>query len=249
MGGRVSRILVISSIVVVLTAHRSMGQQGQISLNRNGVQQNYVIGPDGTYRVNDDGSLQQVDPASEPALQGLSIPNTASSGGSNVGSAANFPLGKGNGSAGSSFSGGNGNSGVGMVMSPQQMQQRIRQMSDDSLKKALGCSDQEWAALLPMIHKIQALQVAVMPGSRLKAPPRDADAPTSVDQLAQHVEEFEKYLSGNDVPDEILVHELASVREARDNVRADLVQARKELTAVVTHRQEAILFDRGILAD
>jgi|GEM_PF-5251412 len=254
MNRTVRGILVVASLVVALMAHRSMAQQGQISVNHNGVQQNYVLGPDGTYRVNDDGSLQQVDPASEPGLQGLSIPNmaTPNSGGNN-GGGPNSPGGNGQGGSMLNRPRGNGNGGGGSGQSPQQMQeqmqQKMRQAAEESLRKALGCSDQEWAALLAKIQKIEVLQSAVMPGSRLKAPTGGVDAPTSVAQLGARVQEFQKLVAIKDASEAELAQGLASVREARNEVKADLVQARKDLTDVVTQRQEAILFDRGILAD
>jgi hypothetical protein len=103
--------------------------------------------------------------------------------------------------------------------------------------------------LLPKIQKIQALQSAVMPGSKLKATPSGADAPGSVVQLGARVQDFQKLVTSDNVSDAQLAQRLASVREARDKVKADLVQARKELIDVVTQRQEAVLFGWGILAD
>jgi hypothetical protein len=103
--------------------------------------------------------------------------------------------------------------------------------------------------LLPKIQKIETLQSAVMPGSRLKGPVGGADVPGSVVQLGARAQDFQKLITSDNVSDAQLAQRLASVREARDKVKVDLAQARKELTDVVTQRQEAILFDRGILAD
>jgi hypothetical protein len=250
MNRTVRRMLVVSSLVLLSMAQRSMAQQGQISVNRGGVQQNYVLTPNGAFRVNDDGSTDPVDPASEPALQGINIPNMA--GGGN-GDGPVISQSNGGGAIGRSFTGPNGNGGNGSNQSAQQMQQQLqqkmRQASDDALKKALGCSDQEWAVLLPKIQKVQALQSAVMPGSKLKAPTGGADTPGSVVQFGARVQDFQKVVTTDNVSDAQLAQRLASVREARDKVKVDLVQARKELTDVVTQRQEAILFQWGILAD
>jgi hypothetical protein len=256
MNRKIRTILVVSGLAVAAMAHRSMAQdqqgqvvqqgqtpQGQISIAKDGVQQNFVIRPDGTYLVNDDGSLTLVDPNSMPAMPGVAVFSNPVNGGGNTGGP-----GGGNSGAGPNVAGGKGKDQSGADFA-QQLQQKARQQTLDSLRKALACSDDEWAILLPKIQKIQDLQSAVMPGAPVRAPKSGADVPPSVAQLGARIEEFQKLAANTDAPDAQVMQAMASVREARNNVRADLVRARKELTGLLTPHQEVILFQRGILAD
>jgi hypothetical protein len=124
-----------------------------------------------------------------------------------------------------------------------------RRLAADSLKKALGCADAEWEILWPMIQKIQLLQAAVEPGALAMSTSVATDVPAAVTDAVANARELRKLLNDKNTVNTQITEALASLREARARVKTELVQARKALTALVTLRQEAILYNKEILAE
>src|SRR5439155_26866911 len=101
----------------------------------------------------------------------------------------------------------------------------------------------------PKIQLIQTLQNASLPGAKAMAGNGGGHLPASVNIVQARLQEFQKLVNDKDVADPQVRQALASVREAHGRVKTELAQARKELTDLVTPRHEAILFQKGILAD
>ena len=65
--------------------------------------------------------------------------------------------------------------------------------------------------------------------------------------LQKKIQLLNEALDNKDMPESEVRARLASVREERDKVRAELAKARAELTELLTPRQEATLFQMGML--
>jgi hypothetical protein len=158
---------------------------------------------------------------------------------------------------------GGGGPGGGRGFDPAQM----RQTMNDRYKDALGASDEEWQVLSPKIDQIQQLQADAgggiagaiglfmrgfggrmgggrggMGGGRGFTNPFASDSVMQRKLLA-----LQEALDNKDMPAIEIKSRLAAVREEREKVRVELDKARKELIDLLTPRQEAVLFQMGIL--
>ena len=212
---------------------------GTMTVITDGVRQDFLIRPDGTYQVGADGSLQPVDSSALPS--GVIMPRMA---GMNPAAQPVNPNGPAivNAVPGA----------VRVAQDPTQIRQRLL----DSLKQALGCSDEEWAVLWPKIEKIQLLQGAAGETAAMPVPLSSGGTgggasaiplPDSVRDARAKEQEFQKAVNDPSTSDAAMAQALAALRQARQQARAELATARKELTGLVTQRQEAILYQRRIL--
>ncbi|HVT91139.1 MAG TPA: hypothetical protein VHD56_19960 [Tepidisphaeraceae bacterium] len=152
--------------------------------------------------------------------------------------------------------------GGGRGFDPAQM----RQTMSDRYKEALGSSDEEWAVIGPKIDKIQQLQADAgggiagaiglfmrgfggrmgrgggLGGGRGFANPFGSDS-----VVQKKIQSLQDAIDNKDMPDTEIKIRLNAVREERDKVRVELDKARKELIELLTSRQEATLFQMGIL--
>lgn len=171
--------------------------------------------------------------------------------------------------------GGGGGGGRGQ-RDPAQMQQRMeqfRQQAADRMKTTLGVTDEEWKVLQP---KIDAVQTAArdlrsgamgamgamggmggMFGGRRGggAPGADANAPAAPQpdpnrpqsDIQKKMTALQTVLANKEAKPEEIKTALAAVREARATAQAKLDAAEKELRAIVTVRQEGLLFTMNVL--
>ena len=65
--------------------------------------------------------------------------------------------------------------------------------------------------------------------------------------VAKASAELRTALENKDTAADEIAKKLASLREARDKARADLLATQKELKEVLTQRQEAVLVTMGML--
>lgn len=228
------RILVLSGLAIVAIAQQSFAQQtAQMAvINKDGEQQSFIVNPDGTgYMIDSDGNTHPIDPNNSP------MPKFFKSGGSNSSNGDVVKAGASN------------ITGANPAQMQQMMQQQVRKTTLTTLQTALGCSDQEWEVLKPKIQKILALQLAISPGSGMRLPQAEADTPSTATTLSQRSQEFQKLMNQAEVKDAEVSVALNLLRDARAKAKADLTQSCKELTALLTQHQEAVLFQKGVLAD
>ncbi len=252
----ICRTLILSA--VALAAPAAIAQQAQDpNAPPTGANPALVITPQGSFSVRTEGSLQPID----PSLGIVSTPDgifTVQPDGSFQPANADAPASDAPQPAAP-------NNGMKTMMPPgasrtpptqaqimqaiAQQQQQQQQQRENSLRDALACTDQEWAVLIPKIRNIQTLQAAIIPGSPVRVPKAGGDAPSVVTQLGNRVQQFHDVTSNKDATSDQVTHALTAVRGARNNVKTTLNQARRELTDLLTPKQEATLFERGILAD
>jgi hypothetical protein len=126
---------------------------------------------------------------------------------------------------------------------------RASQLASDMLRDALGCTDAQWAVLWPRIEQIRALQAAEMPVSWFVAMKNGPAVPPPVAEVRDRARELHKLVNSPDATNAQVARALESLRQARAKANAERIQAGKELTDLLTRRQEAILISRGILTD
>jgi hypothetical protein len=203
---------------------------GTMSVITNGQQQDFLVTPDGTVSIGPDGQPQAAaNGGAQPFVQKFAaapkVRQFVAPGGGGV------------------FKNGGG---AGLVDINQ-----IRQQVMNALKDTLGCTDEEWAVLGPKIERVQLLQNAI--GEKAKAAMimqnsnDDPTIPESVKTARARLTEFDKAVKNPQATDAQVRQALAAIREARGKVRGELAQAHKDLTDLVTPRQEAILYQFGIL--
>ncbi|MEI8198332.1 MAG: hypothetical protein WCI73_20760 [Phycisphaerae bacterium] len=171
-------------------------------------------------------------------------------GGANPGGAATTQGGGGGGRGGRNFD-------------PAAFRQRMQ----DNLKQQLGTTDDEFKALQPKIEKVQNLQRDALmsrfmggmggrggrggpggPGGGFGGGPgMAAPDPATLSPTAKATQELRTVLENKDAKAEDIKAKLTALREAKAKAREDLKTAQKDLTELLTQRQEAVLVEMGIL--
>jgi hypothetical protein len=149
--------------------------------------------------------------------------------------------------------GGGGGGGRGRFGDPAQ----FRQFMTDRIKEALSPTDDEWKALQPAVEKVVAAgfdERAGMRGPRRNRPADDNGANAQPAQPAQptsdvqaKAQELQTVLDNKDAKPEDIKAKLTALRAARAKAHDALLAARKELTELLTQRQEALLVEMGVL--
>ena len=129
---------------------------------------------------------------------------------------------------------------------------RMRYWSDPnqlSLKDLLGATDEEWPVMRPRITTIQSLLAQLKPrktgmsmGS-MGGMGNQGDAKPSAVQDAYQA--LDKVVANKGTDGEIK-SALQTLREAKAKVRSELEKAQRELTELVSVRQEALLKQMGV---
>ncbi len=137
--------------------------------------------------------------------------------------------------------------GQGGRFDPAQFRQRMM----DRIKETLGSSDDEFKALEPKIDLVLAAQRDARgfgmgrrggPGG---GPGGGDNQPTT--PVQEKTKELQDALDSKDTKPEDLKAKLAALREARAKAKENLAKAQKELSELLTQRQEAGLVMMGIL--
>jgi len=150
----------------------------------------------------------------------------------------------------------------GQQIDPQQAQQAYRQFMDrdtQQIREQLGVTDEEWAVIQPRIQKVRDAEQAAGQGQlnqlgRL-ARGRPGQGGINVNALLgikdstvqQRQAELQKAIDDPNSTEAQIKQRLDAVREAKVRAMQVLAQARKELIEILTQRQEAILFQMGLL--
>jgi len=129
--------------------------------------------------------------------------------------------------------------GLGGRMDPA----RMREMMLQRLQEDLGCTDQEWQAISPLVGKVIDAQSEARMG-RFGGGRGGPEAESNTE-----VAELRAALDSEDTPAEEIAAKLKAYRDARKKKEEALAKARDELRKVLTVRQEASLVLRGGLLD
>ena len=153
-------------------------------------------------------------------------------------------------------------------LSPQDLQQRIMDMRDASIRTTLKVSDDEWSVIHPLLDKVEKAQFAMLTsgnsgfggfglgGNRGGGPnagganPGGGNPPARASGFFQTAPEAGALIeaAGSDTAtNDDLKAKMAAVRAARKKAQDDLAAARADLQKVLTLKQEAILLAMGIL--
>jgi chromosome segregation ATPase len=133
---------------------------------------------------------------------------------------------------------------------PAQMRQRMM----ERLRERLGASEKEWTVLGPRVEKVMELSARTRGGGMRflfrsrRGRSRDADEESrNLSPLQQAAQDLREAVE-TDQPDATEIKErLTALRQAREQVKADLEKAQEKLREVVTLKQEAQLVLMGML--
>ncbi|MGA2231703.1 MAG: hypothetical protein ABSH22_12460 [Tepidisphaeraceae bacterium] len=127
-----------------------------------------------------------------------------------------------------------------------QMQANVQKFAYSQIRTQLNItSDDEWAALEPMIQKVLESIGAVDRTSPLAGVIISKSA--SAADLAKATRDLRAAIKDPNTSGDQFATLLKAYRDARDAARAELNQARSELTSVLTVRQEGVLTTLGVL--
>jgi hypothetical protein len=138
---------------------------------------------------------------------------------------------------------------------------RMKRMTLDLIRDKTAATDEEWKTLLPKIEKVMDAQKKTRTGAGMSfsSPGMTsrngvatitsaiAGGGTNVDTPAGQAMQKVRAALEKQTPDDDIRKKLAALREARDQARADLAAAQKELKEACSARQEAALVTLGQL--
>jgi len=117
----------------------------------------------------------------------------------------------------------------------------------------MGATDDEWKVLEPKIQKVTELSGKARTGGmgfrfRFGEGGGDNEKPTAVETARK---DLQKILDNKDAKPDEVKKALTAYRDARDkakqDAKAELEKAQKDLREILTQRQEAYLVTRGLL--
>jgi hypothetical protein len=138
----------------------------------------------------------------------------------------------------------------------QKIQEAIRMSFLKSLQTPLGCSDDEFSALMPYLEKVvdafQATQVnRFRPQNQnqngTQGPNQQRPNNANVSAVQQAASDLQDTLSDPSANSDLIKNKLDILRQAQDKAKQDLTVARGQLQALLTQRQEAVLVEYGLL--
>lgn len=155
-----------------------------------------------------------------------------------------------------------GQGGQGQQFDPAQ----FRSQQNQQLKEELGASDEEWGVLAPKIERVQKLQadsgggiagVASMFGGRRMGGGGGGGGRNmmsilgGISGMSQEMQtalsNLQEAMDNPNANDQLIKERLTAVRELRAKARVELEKARQDLLELLTRRQEALLFQRGLI--
>ncbi|MCL2647369.1 MAG: hypothetical protein FWD61_10265 [Phycisphaerales bacterium] len=131
----------------------------------------------------------------------------------------------------------------------------LRDRIVSGVKASLECTDDEWKLLEPKLIKIFLLRLdvsgrggMVVRGARGSAFMRALLDPNALpSQVEEKTAALQQLIDSNETSNAAYTNALAQLRKAREKAKADLETAQKNLTELLTVRQEAALVQLGLL--
>ncbi len=135
--------------------------------------------------------------------------------------------------------------------------ERMRQRYEERIKEVMGITDEEWKVLQPRLEKVQTLSrqargrggMRGMFGRRGRSGGRpEATGDTRErSKVEKAVEQLRTTLENEDAKPKEIKSMLTALRKAREKAKQELAKAQKELSELLTVRQEAQLVLMGML--
>jgi len=129
--------------------------------------------------------------------------------------------------------------------------EQMRQRMAERMRERLGASEEEWTVLGPKIEKVQQVQRASRGGFGFRfrgRRPRGGEQPArEQSEVQKKTAALQSLLDDENSSPRAIKAALDALRAARAKAAQQLEAARKELRAVVTVRQEAVLVLMNIL--
>jgi hypothetical protein len=123
---------------------------------------------------------------------------------------------------------------------------QMRQRMMDRMKETMGASDEEWAAISPLIEKVSTLRAEAMGGGRMGGRQRVLEGAEAT-PMNVATQELTAILDDAAATPEQITAKLTAYRAAREKARQELAVAQEDLRKVLSVQQEARLVLAGIL--
>jgi hypothetical protein len=129
----------------------------------------------------------------------------------------------------------------------EQMQTTMQSATMARIREQLAANDAEWKVLQPKIQKVLLLLAAASPPGQSAGMSMMLGAPVGVSPVAKATKDLRAALKDPHTSEEAFGTRLRAWREAHEKAKADLATAQKDLTDVLTIRQEAALMQMGLI--
>ncbi|MCL2640668.1 MAG: hypothetical protein FWD53_07480 [Phycisphaerales bacterium] len=132
----------------------------------------------------------------------------------------------------------------------------IRESIVARFKTGLECTDEEWKLLEPKVVKVFLLRLDATGFSGIAIRGRGSMAsfirplldPNALpSQVEEKTNDLQRLIDNKETSNSAYTNALAQLRKARERAKADLETAQKNLTELLTVRQEALLVQLGLL--
>ena len=127
------------------------------------------------------------------------------------------------------------------------MQDTVQRVTMGSIKQMLGASDEDWKIIQAKIQKVVVARAGAEGSMGGGGGMMVAAAVSGANEAAKAMKELREAVKDATTPADVIAAKLHAWREARLKARAELAAAQKELTEILTVRQEGILANLGLL--
>jgi hypothetical protein len=130
-------------------------------------------------------------------------------------------------------------------------QENMQKLTLDGIKRELGVTDDEWTVLSPKIQAYATAQARAsigVPGGGMGGITGAFAVNAGRNDLSIALHDLRVALHDKTATDDTLAEKLKAVRDARVKANSDLASAKKDLTDIITMRQEAILVRIGVMS-
>jgi hypothetical protein len=129
----------------------------------------------------------------------------------------------------------------------EQMQTTMQSATMSRIREQVAASDAEWKVLQPKIQKVLVLLAAAAPPGQGAGMSMMMGAGVGVSPVAKATKDLRAALKDPHTSEEAFGARLRAWREAHEKAKTDLATAQKDLTDVLTVRQEAVLMQMGLI--
>ncbi len=128
-----------------------------------------------------------------------------------------------------------------------QMQATMQSAAMNRIKQQLEASDAEWKVLQPKVQKVLLAFAAASPPGQGAGMSMMMGAPVGVSAVAKATKDLRAAVKDPNTSAETFSTRLRIWRDAHERAKTDLAAAQKDLTDVLTVRQEAVLMQMGLI--
>lgn len=133
---------------------------------------------------------------------------------------------------------------------PEQMREMMQERMMQAMRQQLRADDEEWEVIEPRLQRVFEAQLQAQGGGMgmvFAGGMRGRGMQGDDSPVAEATRDLMETLRQEEPNPEEVRERLMALRDARRQAQAELAEARRELTELLTQRQEAVLVMAGIL--